>query len=448
MKHLLEAAPRRVIVDAIREEIESARERALESGEKVPSAEGLAVGAAERVEQSKRPSLGGVINGLGIVLHTGLGRAPLAEAAQEALTEVSHSYSNLEMDRETGRRGDRYEHVEGLLMKITGAEAAMMVNNNAAATLLVLNTLAEGREVVVSRGQLIEIGGSFRLPEIMSRSGAKLVEVGTTNRTYLSDYRKAITEETGAILKVHPSNYRIVGFTSEVPLSELIELAKELSLPVIDDLGSGALVDLSKYGLPKEPVVQESIETGADLVTFSGDKLIGGPQAGVIVGRSRYVDQLKANQLTRTLRCGKLTYAAMEATLRLFLNEETLTETHPVVSMLTKPLAKIEREAKKLIREVMKSVGEVAEIRLLDGFSEVGGGSLATESLPTRLVAIKPKALPVDELAKRLRFSEPPIYARIAADELLLDFRTIRDDEVKVVAQGLTEILLPSKNLS
>lgn len=443
IRKLLKESPRRVVVDAIREELGETRKRVLGRGKKVPSIKALAVGAAKRVEESMRPSLRRVINGLGIVLHTGLGRAPLPKAAQRALFEVSEGYCNLEIEEETGRRGDRYEHVAGLLMKITGAEAAMIVNNNAAATLLTLNTLADGKEVVVSRGQLIEIGGSFRLPEIIKRSGAKLVEVGTTNRTYLKDYRQAITEETAAILKVHPSNYRIMGFTSEVPLSELVQLGGEFSLPIVDDLGSGALVDLSKYGLPKEPVVQESIETGADLVIFSGDKLTGGPQAGVIVGKKHHVDELKENQLTRALRCDKLTYAAMEATLRLFLDEESLKGKHPVISTLLKPLTMIEREAKKLIGKLRKSSAEVCEVELVDGFSEVGGGSLATESIPTKLVAVKPRRLAVDELAKRLRFYDPSIYARIEENRLVLDLRTIREDEIEMVAQGVAESLRP-----
>ncbi len=390
-----------------------------------------------RLEQSKKPSLVRAINGLGVILHTGLGRAPLSRVAQAALIEVSENFSSLEINLIDGRRGSRYHHIESLLCELTGAESAMVVNNNCAATLLILSTLAKGKEVIVSRGQLIEIGGSFRIPEVMVQSGCRLVEVGTTNRTHLQDYENAITPETAAILRVHTSNYRIIGFTKEVPLAELVELGRRYKIPVIDDLGSGALIDLSKYRLPKEPVVSESIATGASLVCFSGDKLLGAGQAGIIVGQRSLIDRMKRNPLTRALRCGKLTYAVLERTLELFLDEERLIKEHSLMRMLLKPLSEIEKEAKGLLKSVKDKIGDQAEFEIKPVKAEVGGGSLATESLESRALTIKPKEMSVDELAKRMRLYRPPVFGRVEHNEYLLDFRTIRTDEVKIVAAAL-----------
>ncbi|MGQ9708612.1 MAG: L-seryl-tRNA(Sec) selenium transferase [bacterium] len=390
-----------------------------------------------RLLVARKPSLTRAINGLGIVLHTGLGRAPLAQVAQEALKDVSEHFSSLEINLLDGRRGNRYQHIEPVLCELTGAEAALVVNNNCAATLLILSTLAKGKEVIVSRGQLIEIGGSFRIPDVMLESGCRMVEVGTTNRTHLRDYEQAITPETAAILRVHTSNYRIVGFTKEVPLDQLVELAHRHKIPVVDDLGSGALIDLSKYGLPKEPVVGESIATGADVVCFSGDKLIGAGQAGVIVGRRDLIDRMKKNPLTRALRCDKLTYAVLERTLELFLDEERVIKEHSLFWILLKPLTQIEAEAQQLIKLVQGKLEKGAEFTVKPAKAEVGGGSLATERLESRVVAIKPKAISVDELARRLRFFRPPVFGRVEDNEFLLDFRTIRADEMPVVVQAL-----------
>lgn len=394
-----------------------------------------------RLLVARRPSLTRAINGLGVVLHTGLGRAPLPRVAQEALVDVSEHFSSLEINLLDGRRGDRYQHVEPLLCELTGAEAALVVNNNCAATLLVLSTIAQGREVIVSRGQLIEIGGSFRIPDVMRQSGCRMVEVGTTNRTHLRDYEQAITQETAAILRVHTSNYRIIGFTKEVPLEELVALGRKYSVPVIDDLGSGALLDLSRYGLPKEPVVGESIATGADVVCFSGDKLIGAGQAGIIVGRKALISRMKKHPLTRALRCDKLTYAVLERTLELFLDEERVVREHPLFRILLKSPEEMQEQARQLLSAVSRRLADRAGFEIRPTRSEVGGGSLATESLESVAVAIKPRVISVDELARRMRLHRPPVFGRVAQDEYLLDFRTIRTDEIPVIAEALLQAL-------
>ncbi len=396
---------------------------------------------AERLEDEVRPTLTRAINGLGVILHTGLGRVPLSRAAQEALADAGEHFCCLEIDRATGRRGSRYQHIEPLLCELTGAEAAMVVNNNCAATLLILTGLAQGREVIVSRGQLIEIGGAFRIPDVMLQSGCRMVEVGTTNRTHLRDYAGAITADTAVLLRVHTSNYRITGFTKEVGLAELVALGKKHSIPVVDDLGSGALVDLSKYGLPKEPLVQESIAAGADLVCFSGDKLIGGAQAGIIVGRKQYIDRLKKHPLTRALRCGKLTYAVLERTLALFLDEDRAVREHALFQLLLKPVPELQREASALKRRVGPALADKADIAVRPCRAEVGGGSLATESLESRCLAIKPRSITVDELARRMRRSHPPVFGRVEHDEYRLDFRTIRKDEIPIIARALIAAL-------
>lgn len=394
-----------------------------------------------RLRQQVRPTLTRAINGLGVVLHTGLGRAPLCRAAREALADVSAGFSSLEIDRETGRRGSRYRHVEPLLCELTGAEAAMVVNNNCAATMLILSTLGRGREVIVSRGQLIEIGGSFRIPDVMAQSGCRMVEVGTTNRTHRRDYQNAITPDTAALLRVHTSNYRISGFTKEVSLEELVALGREKSIPVVDDLGSGALVDMSRYGLPKEPLVSESVAAGADVVCFSGDKLIGACQAGIIVGRSRYVAAMKKHPLTRALRCDKLSYAVLERTLELFLDEERAVKEHALWQILLKPTVQMQREASVLVRRVRPRLAGRAELKVRSAKSEIGGGSLATESQDSRVVAVRPATIPVDELARRMRQHVVPVFGRVERGEYLLDFRTIRRDEIPTVAEALLTAL-------
>lgn len=428
---------RRLAVRLIRQHLDELRKQ-IAAGQ----AEGFDIEKLRKaLVREPRPGLTRAINGLGIILHTGLGRSPLSRAAREALLDASEHFCTLEIDLATGRRGSRYRHIEPLLCELTGAEAAMVVNNNCAATLLILAGLASGREVIVSRGQLIEIGGSFRIPDVMRQSGCRMVEVGTTNRTHLRDYENAITPETALLLRVHTSNYRIIGFTKEVSLAEIVELGRKRGIPVVDDLGSGALVDLSKYGLPKEPLVQESIATGADIVTFSGDKLIGSAQAGIIVGRRCYIDQLKKHPLTRALRCGKLTYAVLERTLLLFLDEEKAVREHALYQLLLKPVTQIQQEARLLLKRVRPALANSAELRLRPGLSEIGGGSLATESLETWVLAVKPKAITVDELARRMRTNRPPVFGRVEHDEYVLDFRTIRRDEIPIIAQALLKAL-------
>lgn len=387
-----------------------------------------------RVRAEFRPSVRPAINAAGIILHTALGRAPYAEDAQKALMNAVRNYCTLAVDVPTGKRGDRYTHVEGLLKYLTGTEAACVVNNNAAAVLLVLNTLAEGREVVISRGQLIEIGGAFRIPDVMRRSGAIMVEVGTTNRTHLFDYEETINENTAMIQAVHHSNYRIIGFTGEVPLSELKQLSVKHNIPLVEDIGSGCLIDFTKYGLPPEPMVQDSIKAGADVVTFSGDKILGGPQCGIIVGKKKYIDTIKKNPLCRALRNDKLTYSVLEATLKLFLDQKTLFEKHPVLHMLTLPVRTIGNRARSFVKKVKPLIDETCDIRVINGESQMGSGSLPAQFIPTKLVALKSKSMTADELGHKLRMSEPPVFSRITEEQVLLDFRTIHPQEVQALA--------------
>jgi L-seryl-tRNA(Ser) seleniumtransferase len=436
---------RDLIVSATREVLDGLRERIL-AGEDGLSAEDLrtpAVGTLVKAEIRRRlrPSLRPAINAAGIILHTGLGRALLPEAAVGALHDVARGYCTLATDLDTGRRGHRDAHLEELICRLTGAEAATVANNNAAATMLILNTLAEGREVIVSRGQLVEIGGSFRMPDVMEASGAILRDIGTTNRVHLRDYEAAIGENTGAILRVHQSNYRIVGFSSEPPLEDLVALGREHSLPVIDDLGSGALMDLSRYGLEPEPLAQESVRAGADVACFSGDKLIGGPQAGVIIGTHEVLERIKTNQLARAFRVGKLTIAAMEAALKLFLNPDTLEQTHPTYRMLALTPDELQRRAEALAEGLAELPPEIARVEVIDGFSQVGSGSVPAENLPTRLLSIRPDAISAGELARRLRHHDPAIFPRVHAGEVLLDPRTIQPEEDAIVIDALNELL-------
>ncbi|MGH9253228.1 MAG: L-seryl-tRNA(Sec) selenium transferase [Vicinamibacterales bacterium] len=368
-----------------------------------------------------------VVNATGTVLHTNLGRALLPEAAVNAVVQAATQPVTLEYDLAQGDRGRREQTIEHLLMDLTGAEAATAVNNNAAAVLLALNTLASGKEVIVSRGELIEIGGAFRIPEIMARSGAILKEVGTTNRTHASDYEDAITDRTALLLKVHTSNYRIVGFAAEVGLPELVAIGRRHGIPVVEDLGSGALVDLSGYGLPKEPVVGERIAFGADLVTFSGDKVLGGPQAGLAVGRSALVKQMAANPLHRAVRCGKLTIAALEATLRLYRESACLTHDIPTLRAFTRPLAEIENIARRALPSLASALGPGFRVSVQDSTSQIGSGALPTEEIPTKVIAIEHDFMGPHRIAGRFRQARPPIIGRVADDRFLLDARTIVD---------------------
>jgi L-seryl-tRNA(Ser) seleniumtransferase len=355
--------------------------------------------------------------------------------------EVSQNYSNLEYDLESGERGSRYTHVEEILCRLSGAESALVVNNNAGAVLLVLNTISEGREVIVSRGELVEIGGAFRIPDVMKRSGALLREVGTTNRTYLSDYQRAIGSQTALFLKVHTSNFRVMGFTSDVPLQDLVQLGRETQLPVMEDLGSGCLVDLLQYGLEKEPTVQEAIKTGVDVVTFSGDKLLGGPQAGIILGKKGLMDLIKINPLTRALRIDKLTLAALESTLHLYLDEKRATQEIPVLHMLSLDRSRLKRKGRSLLRRVAGNIPQDTQLILKEDVSQVGGGSLPLQELPTIVLAIKPNILSINDLKEKLRKGDPPIISRISKDELILDMRTVFDEEIPLLAAGIEKAL-------
>ena len=387
------------------------------------------------------PSLRKAVNATGVILHTGLGRAVLPPEAVEAVNDVITGYCSLAVDIESGRRGHRDIHLENLLCELTGAEAATVVNNNAAATMLILNTLAQGKEVILSRGQLVEIGGSFRMPDVMAASGAVLREVGTTNKTHLKDYAAAIHEETGALMRAHHSNYRILGFFSEPGIKDLAELAHRHNLPLIDDLGSGALVDLQAFGLENEPLVRESLKDGADVICFSGDKLIGGPQAGIIVGRRDIIERIRKNPLSRAFRTGKMTIAAMEATLKLFLRPDQLTERHPVYRMFAESLPALNRRALRLRRRLRATVPEGVDISVIDGRSQIGSGSAPVETLPTRLLRVFSETETPDNLAGKLRSCSPPVFCRVQKDSLLFDMRTIHPKEDAVILQALTDVL-------
>lgn len=437
--------PRKVLVEQVRLAISDLRQQMLAgksfSNEEIDARQ-VAHRALAKAEEFLKPRLRPVINATGIVLHTNLGRAVLSEEARRAILKVTGSYSNLELDLVKGERGSRYSHVVELLCYLTGAEGALVVNNNAAAVLLALNTLAKDREVIVSRGQLVEIGGSFRVPEVMAASGAHLVEVGTTNKTYLQDYRRAITDETALLLKVHPSNYRIQGFTHETSLEELVELGKEYELPVMEDLGSGFLIDLKPYGITGEPTVQEEIARGADVVTFSGDKLLGGPQAGIIVGKKQYIDLMARNQLTRALRVDKLTMSALEATLNAYLwePEETIRQI-PILRMLTMDAAYLANRATRVGKKLREILGDKAVVSIEPGVSQAGGGSLPLLELPTTLVALSPGNGRVGQWARNLRLGEPAVMGRVADGRLLLDLRTVLETEEEDLIRALVDAL-------
>lgn len=382
-----------------------------------------------KIDSERETKLTRVVNATGTILHTNLGRALLPQPAIDALCRVASDPVNLEYDLAEGVRGKREETIEQLLRDLTGAEAATVVNNNAAAVLLGLNTLANGRDVIVSRGELIEIGGAFRIPEIMAKSGAVLKEVGTTNRTHPQDYEHAIGGNTGLLLKVHASNYRIVGFSSEVGLGELVAIGKRHGIPVMEDLGSGALVDISRFGLPKEPVVSERVAMGADIVTFSGDKVLGGPQAGLLVGTKAWISQIARNPLHRALRCGKLTIAALEATLRLYQQSTNIAEEIPTLRAFTRPLEDIQSMGERLLPVLQKALGEEFRLSLEDSTSQIGSGALPTEEIPTKIIAIQRDAMSAERIAHRFRSARPPVIGRIKDDRFLLDLRTIFDPE-------------------
>jgi len=409
---------RALVADVVRELLADARS-AVPAGEPVPDQEALARATVRALDELRRGTLYPVINATGVIIHTNLGRAPLSTAAIRAMQAVASGYSSLEYDLEAGERGSRYLHAEKLLRRLTGAEAALAMNNNAGAVFLVLSVLAQGREVIISRGQLVEIGGGFRIPDVLRQSGARLVEVGTTNRTHLKDFQQALRPETALLLRVHSSNFRQVGFTAEVPLADMVSLAHEAGVPVLDDLGSGSLLDTTRYGLSPEPMVQQSLAVGADLVTFSGDKLLGGPQAGLIAGREALVAALRQHPLARALRVDKSTLAALQATLLHYVRGEAEKEI-PVWQMIAMPLEVIAARAADWAAELR---GHGISALVVPAFSTVGGGSLPGEVLPTRALAVT-HASPT-ALAAALRAADVPVVGRIAEDQLLLDPRTV-----------------------
>ena len=441
MRDLANCIPHVLLVEAAQQSVVQLRQEVLAGGTPDLSPPTVAGRAAALAWAKTEPALRPVINATGTLLHTNLGRAPLAPAALEAVQAVGRGYSNLEFDLASGERGHRYSHIEELLLRLTGAEAATVVNNNAGAVLLALTALAKGKEAIVSRGEMIEIGGAFRVPDVMAAGGVLLREVGTTNKTHLSDYREAIVEATGLLLKIHTSNYRIVGFTAAVTAAELVGLGREHGLPVMEDLGSGMLLDLSSFGLPREPTVAEAVAAGIDVVTFSGDKLLGGPQAGLIVGRRAAIEKIRKHPMARALRSDKLTLAALEATLRLYLDPQRALAEVPVLRMLAVPVSELRNRSRRLVRRMTAAVGEAARIEVVAETSTVGGGALPLTELPGFAVAVTPLGLSVDALATSLRTGNPPVVGRIQEGRLLLNPRTIARSEEEDLLSALTAAL-------
>lgn len=416
------SAARRVL-DEVRSQVKSAADAM-----PVPSPQEIADRVAQWVQKQDKPKLKKVINATGIVLHTGLGRAPLSGTALGAIQQIAAGYCSLEIDLESGERSQRVDAVEDLICEVTGAEAAVVVNNNAAATLLVLSALGQGKEFIVSRGQLVEIGGNFRLPDVMSSCGAILREVGTTNKTRVGDYEEAIGPNTAALMRVHTSNYAVVGFTESASLAELVELGKKKSLPVIDDIGSGALVDFKRYGLMHEPFAPESIEQGADLVLFSGDKLVGGPQCGIIAGKKEHIKKIAKHPMMRAMRVDKLVLGALVATLRAYRDVAVAEVEIPLLSILNTPLDNLKHRAERLAPQLAVS-GLFQSCEAVEGQARLGGGSLPNEILPTWCIAMVPKQGSVETLSKQLRVGEPAVMGRIHDGKFLLDLKAVAPAE-------------------
>lgn len=441
LKQMVDNVSHSVVVDGVRNFLDDFRKQVGDATEDVsiPSPNELATQIASWLQKEESPYLRAVINATGIILHTGLGRAPLARKAIESVNELASGYASVEIDASTGERGQRVKAVEKLLCELTGAEAALVVNNNAAATMLTLAAMAKGQEVIVSRGQLIEIGGSYRLPDVMECSGAVLKEVGTTNKTRIEDYEKAINENTGALLKVHPSNFEVVGFTATVSTKAMVELGRRTNMPVIDDVGSGALIDFKQFGLMDEPVVTESIRDGADLVLFSGDKLIGGPQCGIVVGKTKYIQRLLKDPLMRAMRVGKMTLAALSATLRLYRDPEKAKQFVPILRMLSMPVENLKLRADKIVA-LIGHLDCLASCEAIEDQSMLGGGSLPTQKIATWCVAVEPKEGSVNRLADQLRKTKTPILGRVHKDKLFLDLRTIQVDQDAAVVEAFESL--------
>jgi len=442
LKSLSDRLSHNVVVTSVRTFLDDLRSEVTRTAQEMnlPSVSELADRIAGRILHDEQPLLRPVINATGILLHTGLGRAPLAEEAIAAMVDVARDYASVEVDLPTGDRSQRTLAVEGVLKQITGAEAALVVNNNAGATLLTLAALCAGREAIVSRGQLVEIGGSFRMPDVMAASGARLRDVGTTNKTHLRDYADAIGEQTAALVRVHHSNYAIVGFTSEPSLAELVKLAHKHGLPLVDDIGSGAVIDFARYGFGDEPLASASIKAGADVVLFSGDKLLGGPQCGIIVGRKKSLDRIARHPLMRALRVDKLTLAALHATLTLYRHEDRAEAAVPLLQLLSTPLENLSNRAERLAPQLADTAA-VASAEVIEDVAYLGGGSIPTQQLPTICIALSPAGRSVDRLAASLRTGTPSVFGRIKEDQLLLDLRTVppRHDQHLVAALAAVE---------
>ena len=439
LQRLSDRVSRTVVVSGVREFLDRLRTDVSSAASEIPTPAELAERIAAWIAQAEQPALCPVINATGIVLHTGLGRAPLAAEAIEAIARIGSGYASVEVDLAEAKRSERTQAVEKNLRRLTGAPAATVVNNNAGATFLALTAIGRGREVIVSRGQLVEIGGSFRLPEVMESGGVRLREVGTTNKTRIEDYAKAISDETAALMRVHTSNYVIRGFTQDVGIEELVALGRERSLPVIDDVGSGALWDFSKYGVEGEPLVADSVRAGADVVLFSGDKLLGGPQCGIIVGTWETVEAIKRHPLARALRVDKVTLAALDATLQLYLDPEKAEQRLPLLRLLSTPLENLRFRAEQMAPQIAATEG-VASAEVVESAAYLGGGSVPGQEIPTYCIAVTPASGSVDELSRRLRTATPAVYGRIQQDRLLIDLRTVfvdQDQRILEAFEGL-----------
>ena len=436
--------PRWLVLDAIHDTLNRCRQEILAGhvlSEKEISHEVLFPKISMTLDNLLNFHLHPVINATGVVIHTNLGRSLLSQETMAHVSEISSRYSNLEYNLEQGRRGSRYSHVEEILCRLCDSESALVVNNNAGAVLLALNTLAEGKEVIVSRGQLVEIGGSFRIPDVIKKSGCRLVEVGTTNKTHPKDYQNAISPETACLLKVHMSNFEMRGFIREVSGKELVEIARESNLPLMEDLGSGSLIDLSSYGMKKEPTARESLEQGIDLVTFSGDKLLGGPQAGILVGKKELMDRVKKNPLTRALRVDKMTLSALEVTLRELMDPEKALQTIPTLRMLTFSKEELKSRAEKLSKLIKDKTGNKLSVEVMEDLSQVGGGALPENLLPTYVVSLTSSEMTVNQLEKALRTGHPPVIGRIKKDQLFLDVRTIQEEELAAIGLAAGKVV-------
>ena len=439
------ALPHGLILSTLRASLEEERQLILKGNRngdttKEKTAQRLAESVSKKLRQEYLPSMKRVINATGIILHTNLGRAPLSKSALKKMSEISGGYTNLELSLKNGKRSDRNLHIEELLKALTGADSAAMVNNNAAAVLLAINTLAYKKECIVSRGQLVEIGGSFRMPDVMERAGTKMVEIGTTNRTHLKDFENAINENSGAIILVHTSNYKISGFTKFPEHKEIVKLAHERSVPVIYDLGSGAITDLTKFGLPAEELVAEIVRTGIDLVTFSGDKLLGGPQAGLLVGSKTVIDKCKHNPLMRVLRCDKVTLTAMEETLKLFSVPDSLPQTHALYSLFSTPLEELRKRAENAVGDSnLKSDEYSIEIREVTG--EAGSGSLPVAELPSIAVCITSVKHAVETVSAKFRKLKIPVIGYINKDAFYIDLRAISENDIELLSESILEVI-------